>query len=360
MPWLIGLWVILTLIGLINLYSATLGQEIFFSQLRHTVIGAIFLMLVAFAIPIGFFNHKAYSIFAFVLFMLFLVIFVGDDAGGSQRWIKVAGFRWQPSEFAKISVALLVARYIYLHQNVRPYTLKNLLPLLAILGLLFFAIFIQPDLGTAGACLIIATCQIAFLRLDIKSLSIASIIGLVTVINIWIFGLRPYQKLRVLNLFNPDHDPTGSGYNALQSLITIGSGGLWGKGYLQGTQTHLKFLPARHTDFIFSVFAEEHGFLSSLLFLILIAAYIYIALEIARYAKNVFSMLAAIGVAGILFSETLINIAMVLGAFPVVGIPLPFFSYGGSSLLLIAGCTGILIAVDRESKGKRAFFNVIK
>ena len=153
----------------------------------------------------------------------------------------------------------------------------------------------------------------------------------------------------MLNLINPDLDPGGSGYNSLQSLVAVGSGGVYGKGFLQGTQTQLKFLPARHTDFIFSVFAEEQGFWGSVLVFFLFSGVAYLALEIARESKDMFNSLLAIGVASLVFLEFGINVAMVLGLFPVVGIPLPFFSHGGTALLTICCSLGILIAINRQN-----------
>ena len=164
--------------------------------------------------------------------------------------------------------------------------------------------------------------------------------------------LHDYQKLRVLNLLNPQLDPHGSGYNSLQSLIAIGSGGLLGKGYLQGTQTQLEFLPARHTDFVFSVFAEEHGFWAGAVVFILFGSLVYIALEISRQAKDTFSGLLALGIAAIVFIQFFINVTMVLGLFPVVGMPLPFFSYGGSSLITLCAGLGLLVAIERDTIGR--------
>ena len=158
----------------------------------------------------------------------------------------------------------------------------------------------------------------------------------------------PYQKIRILNLLDPQRDPSGSGYSSLQSLVAIGSGGLTGKGYLQGTQTQLQFLPARHTDFIFAAFSEEHGFIGGTLIFVLFALLILFMLDIAKNTKDIFSSLLTVGLAALIFSEFVINVLMVLGLFPVVGMPLPFFSYGGSSLLTICIACGIIIGVERE------------
>jgi rod shape determining protein RodA len=165
----------------------------------------------------------------------------------------------------------------------------------------------------------------------------------------WFFVLHDYQKLRVLNLINPDMDRSGTGYNALQSFIAIGSGKFLGKGFLEGTQTQLQFLPARHTDFIFAVFAEEHGFLGATILFALFVTLVYMGLAIAKQGKDIFSTLLAIGMTGIIFVSFMINTSMVLGLFPVVGVPLPFFSYGGTALIMFCTSLGILVGIERDS-----------
>jgi rod shape determining protein RodA len=271
----------------------------------------------------------------------------------SQRWLSLGPIGFQPSEFAKLSVILTVATYFASHRIERPYRLTDLWPIFGIVGVAFGLIFAQPDFGTAGICALIVLTQLIFLRIDLQSmvltLVVSPLIGLVG----WLFFLRPYQKLRILNLINPSFDPQNTGYNSLQSLIAVGSGGLWGKGYMQGTQAQLKFLPARHTDFIFSVFAEEHGFWGAALVFFLFGTLIYLALDIAREARDTFSGLTAIGIAALIFWEYIINIAMVLGLFPVVGVPLPFFSFGSSMLLTICMALGILVAIHRHTHLKR-------
>jgi rod shape determining protein RodA len=196
---------------------------------------------------------------------------------------------------------------------------------------------------------LIALAQLVFIRVDFRS-----VIGVVVATPIvaligWHVFLMDYQKLRVLNLLNPDHDPLNSGYNSLQSLIAIGSGGLFGKGFMQGTQTHLKFLPERHTDFIFSVFAEEHGLWGAALVFLIFGLLTHCAIDIGRHSKDVFSSLLAVGIAAFVFLEFSINTAMVLGIFPVVGIPLPFFSYGSSMMLTMSVSLGILVNIHRNS-----------
>jgi len=249
-------------------------------------------------------------------------------------------------------MAMVVARFFFANRLASAYNLRDLWPILVLVSLYFILIFEQPDLGTAGICVMIAGAQFAFVRIDKRSIGIVALTGLVGVIVGWFVFLHDYQKLRVLNLFNPDMDPQHTGYNSLQSLVAVGSGNIFGKGFLKGTQTQLQFLPARHTDFIFSVFAEEHGFWGGTIIFICFGILTYIALEIAREAKDTFCALLAVGIAALIFIEFLINVGMVLGVFPVVGVPLPFFSYGGSAMLTICAALGLLVSISRDSMAK--------
>jgi rod shape determining protein RodA len=342
---------LLVLAGLTNLYSATSGNHMFWSQTKNLILGLISFVMFSWLIPPRWMNTYGYWFYAFVCILLIAVDIVGTVAGGSQRWLKIGGLAFQPSEFAKIAVAIVVAKFFYTSRLSRPYSLKDLAPLGAIVGLIFVLIFAQPDLGTAGVCAIIAALQLAFVRIDHKSIIIVSVTGFAVSVLGWFFFLHDYQKLRVLNLINPDMDPTNTGYNALQSLVAIGSGKFLGKGFMQGTQTQLQFLPARHTDFIFAVFSEEHGFLGATILFLLFALIIYAALFIAKQAKDIFSSLLAVGCASILFVSFMINTSMVLGMFPVVGVPLPFFSHGGTALIMFCTSLGILVGIERDSLG---------
>lgn len=345
------IFLFLLTIGMANLYSAGSESVYFEAQLRHMFAGLFCYILFGWFIPIKHVNTYAYLFFAAICLSLLVVLILGHTAGGAQRWIILGPFRFQPSEIAKLAIALAVAKYFYHNRSIQAYSLQEIWPVLCMTALIFALIFKQPDFGTAGICLLIALSQLLFVRIQIGFRTIISIVcsGILTAFIGWSFLLRPYQKLRILNLLNPNLDPSGSGYNSLQSLVAIGSGKQFGKGFLQGTQTQLQFLPARHTDFIFSVFAEEHGFWGCTLVFILFTAIAYIALEIARESRDCFNALLAIGIAAIIMVEFTLNVAMVLGMFPVVGMPLPFFSYGGSALLTICISIGILIAIDREN-----------
>jgi rod shape determining protein RodA len=336
-------------IGMINLYSAASGTNLFWSQLKNLAIACIAFYVCGWIISPRFYNTYAYWIFGVVCAQLVLVEIIGGISMGAQRWLQVGPIIFQPSELAKISVSIVVAKYFYTSRLSNPYTLRDLFPLACIVGIAFALIFAQPDLGTAGVCAMIMACQLSFIRINNKSLAIVGAGGLSVMLAAWFFVLRDYQKLRVLNLINPDMDSSHTGYNALQSFIAIGSGKFLGKGFMAGTQTQLQFLPARHTDFIFAVFSEEHGFLGTTILFVLFVTLIYMGLAIAKTGKDVFSSLLAVGMTGVIFVSFVINTSMVLGLFPVVGVPLPFFSYGGTAMIVFCAAMGILVSIERES-----------
>lgn len=341
----------LLIVGFINLYSASVGASFFWTQLRNLLVTFSAFLIFGWIIPIKRVSTYTYWFVGAICLMLVIVLFSGRVAGGAQRWISFGPISFQPSEFAKIAVALSVARFFSSNRQDTPYRLRDLAPLIGIIGVVFILIFAQPDFGTAGVCGLIALCQLAFIRIDTRSIMLVLLSVPVIGLLLWHVLLLPYQKLRILNLLNPDLDPQNTGYHALQSLIAVGSGGLFGKGYMDGTQAHLRFLPERHTDFIFSVFAEEHGFWGSVLVFIGFGLLTYIALDIAKHAKDTFSGLLAVGLGTLLFLEFAINIAMVMGIFPVVGIPLPFFSYGSSAMLTVCVSLGLLISINRTNSG---------
>lgn len=338
-------------IGMINLYSASSGSHYFWAQLRNLSITLSAFFLFGWVIPLRKVADYAYIFAIFISLMLLVVLLLGRIAGGAQRWLSLGPVGFQPSEFAKLAVALIVARFFANHRLEQPYRLRDLAPILLFVGIIFGLIFLQPDFGTAGMCLLIAGVQLLFVRIDLRSIAIVLVSSPLIGIIGWNTLLLPYQKLRVLTLLNPNLDPQNTGYNSLQSLIAIGSGNLFGKGFMQGTQAQLKFLPERHTDFVFSVFAEEHGFWGGAVIFLSFGVLTYIALEIARNAKDTFSGLLAVGIAAFIFLEFSINIAMVLGIFPVVGLPLPFFSYGSSLLLTVCVALGLLVSINRATCG---------
>jgi len=346
---LLAATIIITALGLLNLYSASHSmQGVFSTQIRHVGVTFFVAAIVGWAIPIKYVNHYAYHIFFMTIALLVVVIILGHTSNGSQRWIRIGPIGIQPSELAKISLAIGIAKFFSDNSGTATYGLRDLLPVTVMIGLVFALIFIQPDFGTAGICLIVAASQLSFIRIRLKSILMVVATGLVLAPIGWNVLLHDYQRNRVLMLLNPDLDPHGKGYNSIQSLVAIGSGQGMGKGFLQGTQTQLQFLPARHTDFVFSVFAEEHGFWLGLTLFALYAILTLAILIISRSAKDTFGSLVCLGIAGLIFSQFFINIAMVLGIFPVVGMTLPFFSFGGSSLLTLGIGLGLVIGVHRQ------------
>lgn len=345
------LFVALLGMGLINLYSASIGAGFFNAQLRNMLVTVSSFFIVGWLIPLKKVSAYSYWFLGFVCILLMIVLFTGRVAGGAQRWINIGPIGFQPSEAAKLAVVLVVARFFSSNRQDAPYRLRDLMPLIIMVGWIFALIFAQPDFGTAGVCGLIACCMLAFIRIDLRSIGFVLLSIPIVGALLWNVLLMPYQKLRVQNFLDPSFDPQNTGYHSLQSLIAVGSGGLGGKGYMQGTQAHLRFLPERHTDFIFSVFAEEHGFWGSVLVFGMFTLITYIALDIAKHSKDTFSGLVAVGVGALLFLEFAINVSMVMGIFPVVGIPLPFFSYGSSAMLTVCVSLGLLVSVNRSNSG---------
>lgn len=349
--WMLLLVVLcISLIGLINIYSTGFNQMsarqdfIFIKQIQWIVIGLVF-MTAAFCVDYRFVSRYAYFIYGFSILLLLIVFFYGYATRGSQRWILLGGFSFQPSELMKLTLILALAKYFDHYRRTEPYRLKDLAIPFLIMLVPFLLILKQPDLGTAMILFIIFSSMVLFIGVRWRSLGWSALIGLVLVPIGWLF-LKDYQRERIMTFVNPDSDPLGSGYHVIQSIIAIGSGGLTGKGFLKGTQTQLRFLPERHTDFVFSVFAEEWGFLGGMVLLILFMSLILWGLKIALHARDYNGTLIALGVAALIFWEVFINIGMVLGIMPIVGIPLPFLSYGGSSMVVLMTCVGLLMNIS--------------
>ena len=262
---------VLLSIGLGNLYAITAyGQANYFSgQFEHALLGLIVVAVIGYWIPVRIWKNYSFPMFAGMALLLVLVDAIGHTTMGAQRWIGFGPIRFQPSELAKIVTAIYVATFFDHNAQSTPYTFVDLAKVIAGIGVLFGLIFAQPDLGTAGVCVLIAFGQIAFVRIDRKNLITGIFFGISAAISAWFFLLHDYQKRRILTLFNPEHDRSGSGYNAFQSIVAIGSGQYSGKGFLKGSQAQLQFLPERQTDFIFAAFAEEHGFIGCAAVLIL-------------------------------------------------------------------------------------------
>ncbi len=343
---LLGVSLTICILGLFNLYSASSAGSApyFMSQLAWmglALAAGIFAVLIDYRIH----ERLAYFYFFLVVFLL-LAVFFFPSAGGAKRWIPLVFFKLQPSELAKLAIVAVLARWFHDDARSRPYTLKQLRIPLALLGSCALLVLMEPDLGTSLLILAIGGTLILFVRVRWKSLALVLVVMILVSFPAWKFVLKDYQKQRILNLLEPEADIKGSGYHRRQSIIAIGSGETFGKGYQEGTQTQLKFLPEKHTDFIFSVWAEEHGFVGSFALLLLYFALFLFGLQISSSARERFGALLALGCTAILFWQMLINIGMVLGILPVVGMTLPFMSYGGTSLVVCAISVGLLLNVS--------------
>ncbi len=335
------------LIGLLNLHSAgasAAGDPPYLKQIRWIALGLV-LMFAVVCVDYRLIIRWAYVIHATAIFLLVMVYLYGTVTHGSQRWINLAGFSFQPSELVKLTLVLALARYFNDRKQPEAFTLRGLfIPILMVL-IPFGMIVRQPDLGSALLLIILFGSIALFVGVKWRSLFLVASTGLLAVPFLWNF-LHDYQKERVLTFFDPGRDPLGSGYHIIQSIIAVGSGMFFGKGYMRGTQSQLKFLPEQQTDFVFSVFAEEWGFLGGVILLILYLAFILWGLKIAQQARDYLGTLIAYGLTMLVFWGFFINIAMVIGILPVVGIPLPFLSYGGSSMVGLLTGMGLLMNVS--------------
>jgi rod shape determining protein RodA len=336
---------LLTGIGVVMLYSAANGDMDPWAS-RHIMrfgVGLVLLLIVA-LVDIRLWMRYAYWLYALALVLLVAVEVKGTIGMGAQRWIDLGFFQLQPSELMKVALVLTLARFFHgtdLEDVGRPLFL--LVPVALVL-LPVGLVLRQPDLGTA--LMMLAGAGVLFFVAGVRlwMFVVVLVIGVAAVPIAWQF-LHDYQKQRVLTFINPESDPLGAGYHILQSKIALGSGGLSGKGFLQGTQSHLNFLPEKQTDFIFVMLAEEFGMLAGLALLLLYVLVLVYGLAIALRARNQFGRLVAIGVTMTFFLYVFINIAMVMGLIPVVGVPLPLVSYGGTAMMTLMLAFGLLMSV---------------
>ena len=341
---LIFLVLLLGIISFFAMYSTEQGKFGYFTQshiYRFLAFFIVFLILSFLNIKIWF--KSAYIFYFIILLLLIGVSLFGVTASGSQRWINLFIFNLQPSELMKIALIIFLARFY----NKIPFKDVNhikfmIVPIFA-LFIPFALVLKQPDLGTAGLILISGLSVVWLSGFRIKFFAFSSII-LVCLAPVVIAFLKPYQKLRILTFFNPERDPLGAGYQIIQSKIAIGSGGIFGKGYLLGSQSYLDYLPEKHTDFIFTLFSEEFGFIGSVFLLILYGLIIYRIIHIGIISRNSFSKLFCFGFAAAFFIYVAVNMSMVLGLLPIVGAPLPIMSYGGSSMLSMMIGLGIVMS----------------
>jgi rod shape determining protein RodA len=353
---LISLIIILAFIGFLMLYSAG-GGSFRPWLIRQLGFFCIFFPLMIFiaVTDIKIWFRTSYFFYAIALTLVIIVDITGHNAMGATRWFRIGSLTVQPSEIMKVCTAFALARYFYNIEAEEIGKIKFLIvPILMIVVPAFF-IFIQPDLGT-GAILCMVGVSILFLA-GVKMWKFVSV-GIAALIAIpfaWHFLLYDYQKQRVWTFLNPNNDPLGSGYNIIQSKIAIGSGGLLGKGYLNGTQGQLNFLPEKQTDFIFTMLSEELGFVGSFFTIAISCAIIAIGIVIATRTKHQYGRLLVMGVINIFFIHMFINMGMVMGLIPVVGAPLPFVSYGGTIMASMMIGFGLVLNVDLHKSSDLKF-----
>lgn len=336
----------LAIIGYASIYSATHTHQpmIFKKDTYWLIIGSVF-MIIAIFINYNIFERYAYFFYAVTILVLISVFFIGSSFGGAKRWISLGFFSLQPSEIAKLSLIMVLAKYLNI-RNVpaKGMTLKDLVVPGLFMLLPFLLIAKQPDLGTGIILWMIFWSMVLVAKIRLKVL-IGIFVSFAALAPIAWMLLKGYQKARLTSFLDPEADPLGTGYHVMQSKIAIGSGGVFGKGYLHGTQGKLMFLPEHHTDFIFAVLAEEWGLVGTFTVLALFLSFILMALNAANTAKDRFGFLLAFGITSMFFWQVTINIGMVSGILPVVGVPLPFISYGGSFLITSMLAAGILLNI---------------
>jgi rod shape determining protein RodA len=344
---LLVLMIALSMLGLAALFSASYDTPArVVSQLMNLGVALVAMWLVAQVPPQ---TMMRFAVPAYLIGLAFLVAVAlfGDVVNGARRWLHVGVTRFQPSEMMKLALPLMLAWYFHKHESTLK--LRNFAVAALILIVPLGLIARQPDLGTAALVGAAGFYVIFFAGLSWKVLGTLFGLGLAALPIGWGF-LHDYQRRRVLTLLDPTTDPLGAGYHIIQSTIAVGSGGLWGKGWLNGTQAHLEFIPERHTDFIFAVFSEEFGLIGNFVLIALYLLLIARGLVIAANAATVFARLLAGAISLMFFTYAFVNMGMVSGILPVVGVPLPFLSYGGTALLTLFIGAGILMSVHRYRK----------
>jgi len=346
--WLILVAIVLSLIGVATIYAATSTPQgragaAYMSQLKWLAIGLV-AMLVMMSLDYNRLVKTAYLIHFVAVLVLLGVLLFAEPIAGVKRWLVVGPLRFQPSELVKVTTVLALVRLFSLEQlRERPWL--QILGALGIVAVPAALIVKQPDFGTA-VMLVTPLIVLAFVaQRRLWPILLTILVGFLSTIPGWFF-LKGYQRRRIIAFIDPAYDELGSGYQAIQSKIAVGSGGVVGKGFCKSTQVRLHFLPAQHTDFVFSVHAEEQGFLGSILVILLFAFLLTIAFSIAARAKDRTGLLLVIGCTSLIAGQFLVNVAMVIGFLPITGLPLPFISYGGSSLVALFIMLGLLQSVQ--------------
>lgn len=348
-----GICLVIFIFGILNLHSATHASlneghaNLFKVQIGWYLFSVLIGFLISF-IQIKNFERFAWLIYGFNVFLLILVLLLGHTGMGAKRWLLIGPVRLQPSELMKLSVIFVLARWMTKSSPDSEMGLKELIAPFLIALIPTVLIVLEPDLGTGLLILLIFAVMAFYRKLKWKTLGILSIVAIITGAAMYQFGLKEYQRNRIRTFINPTADAKGTGYNAIQSKIAIGSGKFWGKGFKKSSQASLNYLPENHTDFAFSIYNEEHGLFGSIL---LIGLYLFLFYRFVWLAMNVpkmFDSVVIIGIMSIFFWHTFVNMGMVMGLLPVVGLPLPFVSYGGSSLLTFGICCGVVTSISNS------------
>jgi rod shape determining protein RodA len=344
--YLLILTLLLCALGVLQIYSATHGtkwQDAWWKQMIFVVAG-LGLMWIVSQFDYHSLVSRVYPLYGATIGLLIVTMLVGSRVFGSTRWIRVAGFTFQVSEFAKIVIVLLVARYLSDLRTGQQVVWQDLAKLGGLVAVPMLLVMKQPDLGTSLTYIPILVCGVLMAGLRTKYLLIIATALLVS-LPIGYHFLKPYQKDRLASFVDPERDPKGTGFQVIQSRIAVGNGGMWGRGVTQGSQTHLGFLPVPHTDFIFSSFAEEHGFVGVVVALVLFFLFIMQVVQNAQTAGDREGVYICMGIGALILFHVLVNVGMVVGRMPVTGIPLPLMSSGGSNVLSVFLMLGLVNSV---------------
>jgi rod shape determining protein RodA len=351
LPWrLIFLVVGIATFGLIVLYSAA-GGSLRPWALKQAIVFSGFLSI---AVAMSWMKESTIKALTFPVYGATLIMLIGVEAmgfvgKGAQRWLDIGPIRLQPSEFMKPAIVLALARFYELVPTAEIRKWRAIWPAIALLGVPAFLILVQPDLGT---CIMVMLCGVTVMFLaGLPWWLFAGPVAAIAVAAPIAYGMmHGYQRKRIDVLLNPERDPLGAGYHIAQSKIAIGSGGIWGKGFLQGSQSHLDYLPEGHTDFVFATMAEEWGLAGGIILICAFGAVIRWGMRVSHNARTRFAQLAAAGLSATIFFYVSINLMMVMGLAPVVGVPLPLVSFGGSAVMTVMLCLGLLMALERQQR----------
>lgn len=342
---------IIFVIGVLNLYSATHThtsihmQDLYKTQIFYFLLANLVGFGVSLIGPKTLFRFS-YWVYFINVFLLVLVLVMGHKGMGAQRWLAIGGFRLQPSELMKVSLTLALARFFARNSPESELGLRDLFFPFIVVFVPMFLIILQPDLGTGLLLLLIFLVVAFYKRLKWKTIGMVALLGIIVGPIMYNYGLKEYQRKRIITFMDPYSDAKGSGYNAIQSQIAIGSGRLQGKGFKKSSQASLNYLPENHTDFVFSIFNEEHGFFGSVLLIILYLAMLFRFIWLSTSVLRFYDSILAIGLMSIFFWHIFINMGMVMGLLPIVGLPLPYMSYGGSSMITFGLCVGVATSLS--------------